>query len=212
MSSNGRRERGLASLGSIIGAATFGVAAVTLGYMIAQGHISYVKDRLVALEQEVSLLKSENSTLKLELLSAKEVPASSGTTQRDPDLPAGVPNEPEPLRDEGENLNVHKPEQVTVDEGETANLFNGQLYISVTQTSFGGFPPRYRVYGFLGRPGKPNQELNGVDPGYITNFQGIEVRVLSARTFSAQFLVTKLVPSTTVINSSIKSKAPSGPR
>jgi len=88
------------------------------------------------------------------------------------------------------DLELYK--EIAISSENSVRLFNGELIISVAGIKFQGSPLRDTVYGTIGGLGHENIELKGESPGFVTNFNGFEVRVLSTSTFSAKFGITKI--------------------
>lgn len=74
----------------------------------------------------------------------------------------------------------------------TSSLFGGKVFISLVGLSYEGNPPRHKVVATIGAPGKQNFTLEKVDVGYVTVFEGYEIRLVASDTFTATFAVTHL--------------------
>ncbi len=92
---------------------------------------------------------------------------------------------------------VSNQQTVTVHSGNTEKVFGGELFISLVGTSFEGTPLRDKVVASVSAPGFPSVSIDKQDVGYTTIYSAkakFEIRITSASTFTADFLVTRLDP------------------
>jgi len=86
---------------------------------------------------------------------------------------------------------------VSVSAGQTESLFGGEIFISLVGTTFttAADPIRHTVNASIGSAGFPNVLIEQQNVGFVTNYTAknkFEVRVSSANTFAASFIVTRL--------------------
>lgn len=180
------KERLLAGA-TIVGAA---IACVVFGYTIGKdtndGLVNFLREKSQLAEITETKLRAEVSSLKLELQGTKTATAppvaldgaASGSASASADL-ATKPN----------NAIV---ERVTIRTGETAQLFGGQIAISVVGIKFDGDPLRHKVIGVIGSPGKQNKPMELVDVGFAAVYEEHEIRLIASDTFTATFIVTRV--------------------
>lgn len=166
-----------------------------VGYAIGKDHnealVDFLREKNQAFESSEKTLRAEVENLKVELKSAR-----ISTINLDADIYGKTVAE----ATANGTLNVNpKPYStpVTVPSERTVSLFDDQLLITVQGIRFEGSPLRHRVYATIGKPGKPNKELNGVDPGFVIVYEGFEVRIVETDTFYAKFAVMPLAPAKT---------------
>jgi hypothetical protein len=85
-------------------------------------------------------------------------------------------------------------QDVTVSAGNTANMFDGRVFIALLKTQEDGNPPHNTVWATLSsdNEGIKDRKLKGVDAGFSYIFNGFKVRVMSIEANSARFRVTRL--------------------
>ncbi|WP_395026077.1 hypothetical protein [Comamonas odontotermitis] len=174
--------------GLIAGATLVGVGMACVAYGHSNGKdtndglVNYLREKNQEFEKTEVQLRSEVSSLKLELQGAKSAAAAypmaaPGSASSD------LATKPSP------SINVQR---VTLKTGETAQLFGGKIAISLVGIKFEGDPLRHKVIGVIGSLGKQNKPMDSVDVGFAVVFEGHEVRLISSDTFTATFLVTHM--------------------
>ncbi|MGO3740461.1 MAG: hypothetical protein ACTJGG_13460 [Marinomonas foliarum] len=171
-------------------------AAVTIlgiGYSVGQGHanglIAYLKEVNSQQKSEIETLNSEVAKLEREVaLKPIEIASKSNFTSSK----AEAANNEAKAKIESEINDLEFYQEIGITSENSVRLFNGELIISVAGIKYQGAPLRDTVYGTIGGLGHENIELKGESPGFVTNFNGFEVRILSTSTFSAKFGVTKI--------------------
>lgn len=83
-------------------------------------------------------------------------------------------------------------ERLVLNAQNSAELFDGNLVISLIALSYEGNPLRHKVIASIGAPGKPNIELDRVDVGYSVDYEGYQIRVVASDTFTATFIASEL--------------------
>jgi hypothetical protein len=171
-------------------------AAVTIlgiGYSVGQGHanglIAYLKEVNSQQKSEIETLNSEVAKLEREI-AFKPVEMTSNSNFTPPE--AEDSNKEDKTKNEPELNDRGIYQEIGISSENSERLFNGELIISVAGIKFQGSPLRDTVYGTIGGLGHENVELKGESPGFVTTFNGFEVRVLSTSTFSAKFGITKI--------------------
>jgi hypothetical protein len=82
--------------------------------------------------------------------------------------------------------------EIQVITGETAKLFSGQLFVSVSAVQPSPTdPPRYQAFATLGAPGQKSEDFHGYT-GQAVVFDGFEARLTQVNAASARFHVRKL--------------------
>jgi hypothetical protein len=138
----------------------------------AKEKTTQVERKLAQDEQELALVKNDLSVCKS---SSQEA--------------AGAAAHP-PIANAGEA-------EIQVLTGETARLFKGQLFVSVTAVQPSPTPPpHYQAFAILGAPGQKSEEFHG-DAGQAKTFAGFEARITQVNAASATFHVRKLSQSPT---------------
>ena len=149
-----------------------------------QNDLRRAQESLSEARAELSQLKSEYAQYraqaqnKAEDSQGKAVPSANISSPQIPPLST--------LQDQVE---------VSVDEGKTASLFEGDLLISLIQTSFDGQPLAQKVFATIGSPNQSNVRIEGEDVGYKVTYNGkakYEIRITAADTFSAKFLAKQI--------------------
>ena len=189
---NGNRgyRKWIELLGAVTGAATL----IYFGYTISWGQ----------LEANLKWLKSKNTDLEAKLEAANAT-ISDLNTQLLQALSESINSKPKRMNVEVQesNQSVESPKssvetsrsetiEVVVQEGSSANLFDGRLFVSVIGTTFESAPYRHTVLAKIGAPGQEGLEIDRKEIGYSVIYKGYEVRILAAGTFSAKFLVREV--------------------
>jgi hypothetical protein len=171
----------------LAGAAAFVAIGYSLGKDTNEGTLSFVREKYQALEKSEARLTGENTSLKLELQNARVAPTSeprmSGAATGNASATGTIASVPKATP------NVEK---VSLQRGQSAEVFAGQLNIALITIPFEGEPLRHRVVASIGSVGKETKTLDKVDVGYALKYGDYEVRVLSAETFTVVFQVSKL--------------------
>ena len=182
-----------------IGAAV--LALLTLGYVIGKdtndGLTNFLREKYQVAEKTESQMRAEISALKLELQSGR-LPAQ--TTSQKSSAGAGEPTTSPPSSSTGSPIAKSKEEdknpRVSLYQSQSADLFDGQLSISLVGVKFEGDPLRHRVIAIFGSPGKERKTVDTVDVGFSTQYNGFEIVVVSAGTMTATFRARRLDPKT----------------
>lgn len=171
----------------VFGAIGIALGALITGYTISNGQWDATISRLEAenksLQKTVDQERARISSLKVEL--AQNVSAEGGAN---PETTKSVGR----LENDKQEAEDSRFAEVNISQGDSASLFGGDLYVSVVATDYGGDPLRHTVFGRIGAPGRESKDFANEEPGYSTSYNGYEVRILSAGTLSAKFLVQKL--------------------
>jgi hypothetical protein len=180
----------------ILGGGAALVAIIGFGYTIGTGKdealVKYLQVQNQKLEDNEKNLRAEVENLKLELKSSRDktTPTSAAVGFiEDSDKLNGTGTVAKPAAKKAVYKN---PVIVTLSSENTAQLFDGQLFLTLQAISFEGNPLRHRVFATVGTPGKPNKDIVGVDSGFAMVYEGFEIRVTETDTFNAKFLVTRL--------------------
>lgn len=183
---------GLALLATL---ATIFAVAYAIGKDHNEALVNFLREKNQALESSQTVLMAQVEYLKVELKSSRVTATAAATEIRG--------NAVSEANATG-SLNVGskpsaQPSHVTITASteRTVSVFDGQLLITVQGIRFDGDPLRHRIYATLGKPGKANKELNGVDPGYVAVYEGFEIRVIETDTFYAKFSIARLASSKT---------------
>lgn len=170
----------------VFGAIGIALGALVTGYTISNGQwdatISRIEAENESLQKTVDQERVRISSLKVEL--AQNVSAERAAN---PETTKSVG----PSESDNQEAKDNKFAEVNISQGDSARLFGGDLYVSVVATDFGGEPLRHTVFGRIGAPGLESKGFANEEPGYSTSYNGYEVRILSAGTLSAKFLVQK---------------------
>jgi hypothetical protein len=158
-------------------------------YAKLQVDLRHAQDEVVQANAELSAVKSEYAQYQAQ---AESSPQAAG--------PEANVDSPEVTGSEGTGSPMDKGAmEVTVSTEGTKALFGGDLLISLVQTSFEGDPLRHKAIATVGSPGYPSAKIDRGDVGYELVYDGkggkYAVRLASASTFSATFLVTRLSDS-----------------
>lgn len=139
------------------------------------------QEKLTQAEAELAAVKTEYAEYRTQS-DAGAQGISEGTASGVLDVEGGEPQE--------------ASVEVTVATEKTEAAFGGDLLISLVQTAFEGDPLRHKVIATVGSPGHPSAKIEREDVGYELMYDGkggrYSVRVTTATTFSATFLVTRL--------------------
>ena len=173
------------TLGVLLTGGAFVVAVFSVAFSIAKNQSSQL---IQILERQIADLKDKNNDLErqrdrlseeLAITSAVDLTSSSITgTSDEVEKQTLAPDE------------VHT--EVKLSRGDSAELFQGKLILTLVGISFEGDPLRHRVTATVSSPGGQSTHLNKVDPGESIAYEGYEVRVLSSSTNVARFSIRKL--------------------
>jgi hypothetical protein len=178
----------------------------------AQEEATNARAELAAAKADYSFLRGQTSTAPKPTPIEKPAPtirpredsSSPSATEAEKPTPKATPGE-DPISNNATatEKSVAKgadPDRatVTVSPDHTETVFDGALFISLQGIAFEGDPLHHKVVGIIGGPGAPNVQIDKADVGYVTQFKAkdvFEVRVSSATTFNATFLVTRTHPT-----------------
>lgn len=184
----------------IVGGGIGLIAAVAtilgVGYAMGKDHnealVSFLREKNQAFESTERNLRNEVESLKLDLKAARDGTSSAknvlapARAQAEASSTGALASAPDA------KVEYKNPFTLTLTRGNTAQVFDEKLFITLQGLSFEGSPLRHRVFAIVGKSGKPNKELAGVDPGFALIYEGFEIRVIETDTFFAKFLVTRL--------------------
>ncbi len=165
-----------------LGAIGVALTALVVGFTIASGQW----------EANVNLLERSNNNLQIKLdKSVEQITNLKIQLSRALFENTGTSFEPMGYQSAPKDKQG-SPIEVTVSEADTASLFDNKLFITVVTTNYSGSPPRYSVIGKIAASSKDTIEIESQEPGYSVVYEDYEIRILSAGTLSATFLVQKL--------------------
>lgn len=81
---------------------------------------------------------------------------------------------------------------VSLEAGTTKTLFDDGLYVSLVAISYNASMPSHSATIVVGSPGKKPLRVENAEVGTVANYEGYEVRVVAASTFSVGIEVSKL--------------------
>lgn len=167
-------------------------ACFAVGYSVGKdtndGLLNFLREKNQASEKIEAQLHAEISALKLEIQS-KEF------TQRPQSTPSSG-QQSSPQASAPRAAQTPQTERVSLNPGQSINVFGGELIISLIQVDFSDAPLRHKAIATVGAPGQQNKLLDKVDVGYSITVAGFDVRVVRTGFQSATFLVTKLETKT----------------
>ena len=165
-------------------AAVFGIG-YALGKDTNEGTISVLRERGSTSERTEASLRSEITSLRLELQTAREsgkepsaLGKAEGRVLQEPAKPAAS------------TATSPKRIELAAKAGTTAQAFDGSLSVSLLGTKYALSPGRYQAVFAIGGLGKEAKTFDGVDVGFATNYSGFSVRLLSVGSDLATFEVS----------------------
>lgn len=73
---------------------------------------------------------------------------------------------------------------VSLEAGQTKNLFDDGLFNSLVGINYQSSPPSYLAMVVIGVPGKKVVRLDNADVGSVVSYEEYEIRVVATSTFS----------------------------
>jgi len=191
----------------LIGAFSILITVFMAGFAISAGFWSSsnsaLQNDLRRSRDETSQVRSELEQTKLEYSRYRDSHPDESKTALQPTPPPRQENPPRGAatsvsspaseRDAGRSLPatpVPASEKLAISEGNSATSHGGELIVSVVGIAFEGNPLRHRVTFAVGGPGSQTVTYPKQDIGAVVKWKKLEVRLLSATTFDATFMIT----------------------